>query len=169
MVVELLSTRFGISPRFMLPTDLRIVPNPEDKNDYRLCCVVRESKLQETQCLSSLIYHNGEILEEIHQISLELHQRELRALSPDMLCQISLRYFNDMRTVLLVHDKRMLGIIRQELDSLVEKNTITPAQAKTLNKSITDTLLPGLLELEYFIEYCKRTPGLKNRYILKSV
>ncbi|OJI89599.1 hypothetical protein ASPTUDRAFT_79543 [Aspergillus tubingensis CBS 134.48] len=169
MVVELLSTRFGISPRFVLPTDLRIVPNPENKDDYRLCCVVRESKLQETECLSSLIYHNGEILEEIHQVGLKLHQRELRALSPDMLRQISLRYFNDMRTVLLVHDKRILKIVRQELDSLVERNTITPAQAKTLNKGITDTLLPGSLELEYFIEYYKRTPGLKNRYILKPV
>ncbi|GAT25084.1 taurine catabolism dioxygenase TauD [Aspergillus luchuensis] len=169
MVVELLRTRFGISSRFVLPNDLRLVPNPEDKDGYRLCCVVREGESQETERLSSLIDHNGEILEEIHQVGLELHQRELRALSPEMLRQISLRCFNDMRTILLVHDKRMLGIVMQELESLVERNIITPAQAKTLNKGITETLLPGSSELDRFIEYCKGSPELKNEYILKPI
>lgn len=46
MVVELLRTRFGISSRFVLPNDLRLVPNPEDKDGYRLCCVVREGESQ---------------------------------------------------------------------------------------------------------------------------
>ncbi|XRM45636.1 hypothetical protein ABZX51_008715 [Aspergillus tubingensis] len=169
MVVELLRTHFGISPRFVLPIDLRLVPDSEGKDGNRLCCVLREVQLQDTERLSSLLYHNGEALEEIHQVGLELHQRELRALSPEMLRQISLRCFNDMRTILLVHEKRMLRIVKQELESLVERNTITPAQAKTLNKGIADTLLPGSLELERFIEYCKRNPGLKNGYILKPV
>lgn len=169
MVVELLRTRFGISPRFVLPTDLRLVPDQENKDDYRLCCVAREAESQETERLSSLIHHNGEILEEIHQVGLELHQRELHALSPEMLRQISLRCFNDMRTILLVHDKRMLGIVRQELESLVGRNIITPAQAKALNKGIADTLLPGSAELDRFIEYCRSNPELRNGYILKPI
>ncbi|GKZ33943.1 hypothetical protein AbraIFM66950_004034 [Aspergillus brasiliensis] len=169
MFVDFLRTRCGINPRFVLPADLRLVPYPEDKQGCRLCCVVRKTENQDTRGISPLIYHGGEAVEEIHQDGLELHQRELSALSPEMIRQISIRCFNDMRTVLLVHDKRMLGIVRQELESLVKRNVITSAQASNLDKGIADTLLPGSLKLDQFIENCKKVSTLKNEYILKPV
>ena len=54
-------------------------------------------------------------MEAIHQVGLELHQRELLAIETEMLQQINIRCFNDMRTILLVHDKQMLRIVKQEL------------------------------------------------------
>ncbi|RAL07451.1 Clavaminate synthase-like protein [Aspergillus homomorphus CBS 101889] len=169
MIVAFLRTRFGISPRFVLPDDLRLVPYAQNKSGYKLCCVVKKAEIEDTGRLASVFYHDGEAVEEIHQVGLELHQREIRALSPEMLRQISLRCFNDMRTILLVHDKRMLGIVRQQLDSLVERNVITHAQAKILDHGIADTILPGSSELEQFVGSCKENPELKQDYILKPI
>ncbi|KAI9035032.1 uncharacterized protein KD926_004706 [Aspergillus affinis] len=169
IVVEFLKLRFGISPRFVQPSELRLVPEPRGKGGYRLCCVVGDAALKNMERLHSVNYHDGEALEEIHQVGLELHQREIHALSTEMLHQISLRCFNDMRTVLLVHDKRMLGIVQQELDTLVERNVITLAQAAILDQGIASTILPGSLELGQMISSCERDPSLKNGYILKPI
>ncbi|KAE8141865.1 Clavaminate synthase-like protein [Aspergillus pseudotamarii] len=167
MVVDFLTRYLGITPRFVLPADLRLLPDPQAKGGYKLCCVVQN--LDSSPDSSSVIHHNGEALEEIHQVGLELHQRELRALEPEMLRQISLRCFNDLRTILLVHDKRMLGIVKQELDRLVARNVLTLSQAKVLDKGIPETILPGSLELDQAIAYCKEIPDLKNEYILKPI
>ncbi|KAH8422750.1 uncharacterized protein LDX57_000506 [Aspergillus melleus] len=169
IVVEFLQIRFGIHPRFVHPSDLRLVPYPPGKGGCRLCCVITDAELEDTERLEPVIYHDGEAMEEIHQVGLELHQRELRALSPEMLHQISLRCFNDMRTVLLVHDKRMLGIVKQELDALVARNVITRAQAKILDKGLASTILPGSLELDRLIGDCEKDRGTKNEYILKPI
>ncbi|RAK79541.1 uncharacterized protein BO72DRAFT_476137 [Aspergillus fijiensis CBS 313.89] len=169
MVVEYLRTHFGINPRFVLPADLRLVPCSQAKGGYRLCCVIRDTEGRNTEHAKSLITYDGETMEEIYQVGLELHQKELRALSPEMLRQVSLRCFNDLRTVLLVHDKRMLGLVRQELDTLVDRDILTYAQAKILEKGIADTILPGSAELEQLIESCKQDPDLKKDYILKPI
>lgn len=167
MLVDFLTRYLGITPRFVLPADLRLLPDPQAKGGYKLCCVVKN--LDSSSNSSSLIYHNGEALEEIHQVGLELHQREFRALGPEMLRQISLRCFNDLRTILLVHDKRMLGIVKQELGRLVARNVLTLSQAKVLDKGIPETILPGSLELDQAIAYCKEMPDLKSEYILKPI
>lgn len=169
IVVEFLKLRFGISPRFVQPSELRLVPDSQGKGGYRLCCVVKDAALRDTEISPLIQYHEGEALEEIHQVGLELHQREIRALSTEMLHQISLRCFNDMRTVLLVHDKRMLGIVQQELDTLVQRNVITPAQATMLDQGIANTILPGSMELDQLISSCEKEHGLKNEYLLKPI
>ncbi|KAL2008009.1 hypothetical protein VTN00DRAFT_7991 [Thermoascus crustaceus] len=160
--------QLGIRPRFITPSDLRLMPSPHSNGGYKLCCLAPQSPKSPTQ-LPTFTNSAGEVLEEIHQVGLELHQRELLALSREMLQQISLRCFNDMRTVLLVHDKRMLGIVLQELESLVEKNILTPEQAKALQKGIATTILPGSVELEKLITACHECEPLKNDYILKPV
>lgn len=167
MVVEFVQRHSGITPRFILPADLRLLPDAQAKGGYKLCCVVKSSDSMVPS--SSFLCHNGEILEEIHQLGLELRQQELRALQPEMLHQISLRCFNDLRTILLVHDKRMLGIVKQEIKDLVARNVLTPMQAEALNKGIADTILPGSLELQDLIRHCKESPGQKDEYILKPV
>ncbi|OGM49479.1 hypothetical protein ABOM_001708 [Aspergillus bombycis] len=170
MVADFLNRYLRISPRFVLPADLRLLPDPQAKGGYKLCCVVNSpDSSHNSSSASSLIYHNGECLEEIHQVGLELHQREIRALEPEMLRQVSLRCFNDMRTILLVHDKRMLGIVKQELGHLVARNILTLSQARALDKGIAETILPGSLELDQVIAHCKELPDLKDEYLLKPI
>jgi hypothetical protein len=70
----------------------------------------------------------GGIVEEIYQVRLDLE--------PEMLRQLSLLCFNDLRTVFLVHDKRLFGIVNGELEPLVAKRVIIPVQTITLDLSI---------------------------------
>ncbi|KAF3935430.1 hypothetical protein ABW20_dc0105679 [Dactylellina cionopaga] len=81
---------------------------------------------------------------EISQIVLELHQDELLDLSEDLLWEISIRVrINDMRTIMLVHDKRMLGLVRQQLVSLISRSVLSIQAAALLENSIAETYLPG--------------------------
>lgn len=118
----------GIRPRFITPHDLRLMPDPTAKTGYKLCCVA------DPMYVDTSAFKNDarEPLEEIHQVGLELYQREFRLLKPEMQRQLSLRCFNDIRTILLVHDKRMLGIVLQELESLVARAVLTSEQAVRL-------------------------------------
>ena len=111
----------------------------------------------------------GESLEEIHQVGMELHQHEMLALGYEMLQQLSLRCFNDMRTLLLVHDKRMLGIVLEELDALVARNVLLPSEANVLQRGICPTILPGSTNMAQFIKQCELQPTLKDEYLLKPV
>lgn len=167
MLIDFMKRRLGLTPRLITPADLRLVPDPQSKSGFKLCCVAEEKTSGPNH--SPITSWKGETLEEIDQIGLELQQRELLALSPEMLQQISLQCFNDLRTVLLVHDKRMLGIIRQELPSLVERGVLTPYQAGCLDRGIPETLPPGSPELMRFLQLCRASPDLKDSYLLKSV
>lgn len=164
--------RTGIRPRFITPTDLRLVPCPDSKTGFSLHCVAaREpSVLPEfiqnpTQIISE---NGGELLEPIHQVGLELHQHELRALPVEVLRNLALCCFNDMRTIFLVHDKRMLGVVLQELEVLVHKyHVLTDDQAKLLHRGIAMTIIPGSQELNLFIQQCNNLCSLKDDFILK--
>ncbi|OQE30159.1 hypothetical protein PENFLA_c003G02087 [Penicillium flavigenum] len=152
--------------RFITPDDLRLVPCNQSLYGYKLCC------LADPQCpvneeTTPFLNEAGEILEEIHQVGLELHQREIVALDYEILQQVSLRCFSDMRTLLLVHDKRMLGIVLEELDSLVAKNILLPSEAGLINQGICHTVLPGSTQMTQFIEKCRLQPSTKDEYILK--
>ncbi|KAF3941499.1 hypothetical protein ABW19_dt0200513 [Dactylella cylindrospora] len=84
---------------------------------------------------------------EVSQIVLELHQDEILSLSEDLLWEISIRSrINDMRTIMLVHDKRMLGIVRQQLVNLVCRNVLSIQAAALLEDSLAETYLPGTTE-----------------------
>jgi hypothetical protein len=167
MFIDAVWRRFGIKPRLITPSELRLYPDMRSKSGYRLCCVI---KGQDDPGNSwKFTAKNGEIWEEIHQVGLELHQRELIPLDPEILRQISLRCFNDMRTVLLVHDKRMLGIVRQELTDLVARGVLTKMQAEALDSGIVQAILPGSNELNTLIRASIVTPDLRHGYILKPI
>ncbi|KAK6348732.1 hypothetical protein TWF718_006519 [Orbilia javanica] len=86
---------------------------------------------------------------EVSQIVLELHQDELLALSESLLWEISIRSrINDLRTIMLVHDKRMLGLVRHQLVGLVTRNILSIQAAALLENSIAETCLPGTLEYQ---------------------
>ncbi|KAM5343713.1 hypothetical protein ACJ41O_012250 [Fusarium nematophilum] len=170
MFVDAVWRRFGIKPRLITPADLRLFPDARSKSGYRLCCIAKNhGDFAAPTNTWTFVAKGGEIWEEIHQVGLELHQRELVALEPEMWRQISLRCFNDMRTILLVHDKRMLGIIKQEIPHLVARMVLSPAQADALDSGIVDTILPGSGELDDLLRVCRVSPQLKNEFILKPI
>lgn len=170
MFIDAVWRRFRIKPQLITPAELRLLPDSRSKTGYRLCCISKNYEdVTALQRPPTLFTHNGETLEEIHQVGLELHQQELAALDPEMLRQLSLRCFNDMRTILLVHDKRMLGIVRQELPSMVARHVLSPAQARALDRGIVNTILPNSPEMRSLLQASKESVQLRNEYILKPI
>lgn len=165
MFVDIVKRRFNLKPRLIAPADLRLIPDPQMEGGYKLCCLVKQDERAHT----SLVTYDGEAVEEVHQVGLELHQRELHAMQPEMLQQIGLRCFNDMRTILLVHDKRMLGVVKQELPNLTARQVLSLNQAKILEKSITDTFIPGSLHLDKLLQLSTKNPEIKKDFLLKPV
>ncbi|KAI2732198.1 hypothetical protein CBS147332_1337 [Penicillium roqueforti] len=153
----------GMDVKVIPPESLRLIPAAAP-GGYKLYCLSGENTKQPT-----ILNDAGQSLEEVHQLGVELHQRELLAMSFEMLQQISLRCFNDLRTVLLVHDKRMLGLVQEELDSLVARNVLSPHQAGILDKGLVHTIIPGSDKLEHFISRCQTDVFTKDNYLLKPV
>ena len=148
----------GRKPILVKPSDLRLASCPLSPTGYSL------------ECVDGLDPNGNEILERVHQVGLELHQHELRSLSTSLLREICLRCFNDFRTIFLVHDKRMLGIVLQELENLVHvQKILSPTQADTLRRGITLTVIPGSRELAILVKLTKISPRIKNDFILKPI
>ncbi|PQE30842.1 Taurine catabolism dioxygenase protein [Rutstroemia sp. NJR-2017a WRK4] len=101
------------------------------------------------------------------QVALELHQWEIESMGEEMLKALAPLCLNDLRTIYLVHDKRMLGIVLQELESLVEMNVLTTAEAELLRKGIVPTILPGSPELKELIQISHSGSRVKDDYVLK--
>ncbi|KAJ5765668.1 hypothetical protein N7520_005227 [Penicillium odoratum] len=165
MVVDFVQRQIGLSPRLTSPQDLRLLPDPHKEGKHTLCCLVDHDQA----VTSSLFTPEGEAVEEVYQLGLELHQHELDAMQPEILQQVSLRCFNDLRTILLVHDKRMLGIVKEELDHLVARNVLSPTQAQALDRRIADTFLPGSGYLDKVLYLSKVSPEIRNQFFLKPV
>lgn len=180
MFVDAVERRFGIRPRLITPADLRLIPDPKAKDGHRLCCVVKDHSNGDVPAevangatngshTSTFLTDAGETVEEIFQVGLELQQQELASMELDMLHAVSLRCFNDMRTILLVHDKRMLGVVKQEIPRLVARRVLTPAQGAALDRGIVDTILPGSEELESLLQASKAQSEHILNYILKPI
>lgn len=163
MFIEFAKKRLGIKPRLITPEALRVIPDPSSKSGFKLYCL---AQIGATETMTT---DSGELVEEVLQVGLELHQREINALDAEIRRQISARCFNDMRTILLAHDKRMLGLVREELETLIERKIITPKQAGRLHRGITPTILPGSEALDQFIAACKIYENLRKGYILKPI
>ncbi|KAL4925440.1 uncharacterized protein BDV17DRAFT_185170 [Aspergillus undulatus] len=163
MIVPYAQHVLQMDVKVLPPESLRLVPAAAP-GGYKLYCLSGADTKQ-----STIVNDAGECLEEVHQLGVELHQRELLSMSFEMLQQISLRCFNDMRTVLLVHDKRMLGLVREELNSLVARNVLSCHQAGVLDRGLVHTIIPGSGKLEQFVSRCQTEMLIKNDYLLKPV
>jgi hypothetical protein len=116
----------------------------------------------------SLLEVDGEMLEPVYMVGLQLYDFELFSLSPGMVRHIAACCTNDPRSVFLSHDKRILGIILQELDNLVDtQRALSPAQAQTLREHIIPTILPGTAEFRDLLYRTQTNPEIKDQYILK--
>ncbi|KFY29836.1 hypothetical protein V494_08440 [Pseudogymnoascus sp. VKM F-4513 (FW-928)] len=163
--------RCGLKVKFIKPEQLRLVPNTNWGFGPTLCCVVSATEVasDDGEDINEwrLVSPKGEVLEKVHQVALELHQSELESLGIDMLKSLAPLCRNDLRTIYLVHDKRMLGIVLQELDSLVEKNILSKQEAETLRKGIAQTILAGSPELQNLIRCTQNGVGVKDNFVLK--
>jgi hypothetical protein len=145
------------------------------KTGFMLCCVwgadpVVGKAVETGKPAPKLIQVNGELIEQVHQIGLQLFDYELFALPTEMAQHIALCCRNDLRSVFIAHDKRILGIILQELDALVHTHRVlSPAQAQLLREGIVPTILPGSPEFQELASQARRDPETKNRYILKPI
>ena len=161
--------RCGFQVRFIKPEDLRLINHGLTSILY---CTLSEAQLhcntEDHADHSRVITPDGEVVEQIYQVGLELHQIELQSLSDDMLKAIAPLCFNDLRTIFLVHDKRMLGIVLQELDSLVQKHKVlTVEEGMILRAGIAPTILPRSPELNELVRGTESGLELKDNYLLK--
>ncbi|RHZ44307.1 uncharacterized protein CDV56_101192 [Aspergillus thermomutatus] len=159
-ICKVLKERAGVSARVISPSDLRLVPDDTSPTGYRLYADCGKSDLDQNSTRAGL--------EPVHQVGLYLYQDEFRRLSMEMLQHIALRCVNDIRTILLVADKRILGTVLQELDALVnDYKVLTAEQARILQDGIVPTVLPGSSELKALISQSRNNAALKNEYIIK--
>lgn len=163
-ITELLKKRTGVSAKVIRPSDLRLIPDDTSPTGHSLYAVCTKSD----EAATSVQNAASEITERVHQVGLYFYQDEFRYLSAEILQHIAIRCVNDIRTILLVADKRILGIVLQELDSLVNKyKLLTPEQARILRDGIVPTVLPGSPELNTLISQSRTNQALKKEYIIK--
>ncbi|KAA8898496.1 hypothetical protein FN846DRAFT_892780 [Sphaerosporella brunnea] len=88
----------------------------------------------------------------VDQFLLELHQSEIEALPEPLLHVLARSCWNDLRTIYFVHDKRMLYLIRRELEWLVCLGEITPSQAEVLRRGVAETYIPADPQFERVLQ-----------------
>jgi phenylacetate-coenzyme A ligase PaaK-like adenylate-forming protein len=92
----------------------------------------------ELKIANGKLLFNGQVCE---QFIIELHQDELLSLSDDFLIAlINTNHINDLRTLLIGHDKRMLAVFSNQ-DIMLQY--ISMAEFNLLNKYIIPTYLPN--------------------------
>lgn len=107
---------------------------------------------------------------EVLQVSLEVEQAELRCLPQEVLQALAVRCrSNDVRTIFLVHDKRFLAVLLEQLESQVDRGILSPRQAKLLQDVIIESHLPSSSEAARVLDECERIPSAKDAYVLKAI
>jgi hypothetical protein len=163
----LVEQRSGFRPRSVRPSSLRVVPCDKSWTGFDLYCEL-DAQAAVGVSTADLITINGQVMEKVHQIGLQLYDYELLALDPGMVREIARRSVNDLRSVFIAHDKRILGIIHQELHDLVHKHgVITQDQERILKDGIIPTIVPGSPELQSLIDEASEDAAIKDKYILK--
>jgi len=79
----------------------------------------------------------------LEQWIIEMLQPEYSDVDPAVTRQLALSPANDLRTVFIVHDKRLLGIIPEELPGMVSRGVLTAEEAEIVVAGITQTINPG--------------------------
>lgn len=105
----------------------------------------------------------------ISQCSVELFQDELRVIDTDTLHQLATCCTNDFRESLLIHDKRLLCILREELPNLVKRGVLTEDERNILQNSTIETIIPGSPAMTDILEHSKKDQDYRMNYILKPV
>lgn len=141
------------------PSELRLEPNQQSATGYSLFFVPEPARNGEANMMTGTKH-------KIDQCSLELFQEEYE-MDPLLLQQIATCSVNDLRNVFLIHDKRILGIIGEELPNLEARGILTANESAELRNGIADTLLAGSERLRDLLEKSKKDDTIKDKYIIK--
>lgn len=161
LVESLMRDLRDMKPSLLTPDDLHLVADETSPTGFKLQCA-RES-------VSSADNQDGN-MEDIHQIAVRLYLEQFASLSPELQRELAFRSNNDIRSILLTHDKRILGILYQELDDLVTKHhVLTQRQADLIRKHVVFTIIPGSKELEQLTNSYHHGKASKNDYIVKPI
>lgn len=87
----------------------------------------------------------------------------------DTLHQLATCCTNDFRDILLIHDKRLLGILREELLALVTRGVLTEHERNLLEEATIETLIPGAPKMKDLLTKSKTNNDLRKEYIVKPV
>jgi hypothetical protein len=161
LIESLMRDLEDMNPRLLTPDDLHLVADETSPTGYKLQCVRESAWSADNQ--------DGN-MEDIHQIALRLFLHDFASLPPEMQRQLAFNSNNDIRSILLIHDKRILGILHQELDDLVAKHhVLTQSQANLLRKRVVFTIIPGSKDLEQLTISYYQGNASKNDFILKPI
>lgn len=69
----------------------------------------------------------------------------------------------------LLHDKRILGVVLEEIQNLVDRNVLSLSESIVLRDGIAETLIPGSNALKQLLEQSEQDPLAKNQWIVKPV
>lgn len=156
--------RTGMRPQVVSPEQIRLVPDSTSRTGHALYCITA------VPGSASSADRDGENLERIHQVGLQLTVNEYEPLKPEIRHHLALCGVNDVRSMLLVQDKRILGILHQELDAMVTTHRVlTAEQADLLRRRVIPTIIPGSEELQELVDSYHRGTISKDKFILKSV
>ncbi|KAJ3532509.1 hypothetical protein NM208_g8406 [Fusarium decemcellulare] len=97
----------------------------------------------------------------------EMMQDEWAGLDPAVARHLALTPLNDLRTILLVHDKRLLGILPQELPGMVARGVLTTDEADIVAAGIVETLVPGSAELQALLQKSAADSTVKDGFVYK--
>lgn len=150
-VADLFSEKTGQKSRFIKPSDLKWLPVAGSESEYGVFCSTED----------------GSGLERVEQVDFELTQEEYAEIDFEVLCHLAPHCVNDPRSVFLVNDQRILGVVYEELDDLVARKTLTQHQSDILRRGLTPSFLPSSLIWTKVLNESKADPSTKNQWVLK--
>ncbi|KAH6898057.1 hypothetical protein B0T10DRAFT_543095 [Thelonectria olida] len=103
----------------------------------------------------------------MEQWFVEMLQDEWASLDPAVARQLALTPLNDLRTVLLVHDKRLLGILVEEIPGMVSRGVLTAEEGDIVAAGIAETIIPGSAPLQTLLRESTADPAVKDSYVYK--
>lgn len=148
--------------RFVKPEHLKTVADVSSPSGYKLVAI---------KSSSDLLHEDETDTEmEIDIVVIEARQAQLVALPTNVLQQLALRAVNDLRSIFLTHDKRMLGLVLQELAKLEnERGVISSEQAECLRRGIAETYIPNSKEMAKQLKAMTLGQSPKNQWVLKPI
>jgi hypothetical protein len=148
-------------------------PVSSDSLNVHISQEVRVIRPQDLEMRQDTAFINGKKLWHspsnvpVEQWFTEIRQEDWISLEPAIAHQLCLTPLNDLRTIFLVNDKRLLGILLQELTNMVRRGVLSNSEATFLGQSIPETHLPNSKGVRELWEASKSNPAIKDDYIIK--
>lgn len=150
-LAEMFRERTGQKTRFVKPADLKLLPVEDSDQTMGVFCATED----------------GAGLERVYQVDFELEQEEYADIDFEILCLLAPNCVNDLRTVLLVNDQRLLGLVYEDLADLVSRGTLSRHQADLLRDGLAPSFLPSSSTFSKVIEESRADPHAKDEWVLK--